>query len=155
MDDLIRDFRPDDAAGVAILIHRAIHDGAAGAYDEAQRAAWSPEPRTASAMLERLCGQTVLLGEDEDGLAGIFTLTPDGLLDLAFVRVDRKGDGLAGRLHDALIARARDAGLRDLRTEASHIARRFFAKRGWVLERTRTVELRGAALENHVMALKV
>jgi putative acetyltransferase len=140
---------------VALLIHHAIHEGAAGAYDDAQRVAWSPEPRSGPAMLERLSGQSVLLGADTHGLAGIFTLTQDGLLDLAFVRADRKGDGLAGRLHDALIARARAAGLKSLHTEASHIARRFFAKRGWSLERTQAVELRGASLENHVMVLKL
>ncbi|MCR9128213.1 MAG: GNAT family N-acetyltransferase [Alphaproteobacteria bacterium] len=153
MTDVIRKAHCGDLGALALLIHDAIHTGAAGAYDEAQRQAWSPAPRSGSEMAARLAGQTVLVAEDDEGLAGVFTLTGDGLLDLAFVRPDRKGDGLAGRLHDALIEAASAAGLKTLTVEASHLMRRFLDKRGWSFVETQTVHPDGVAMENHRMVL--
>lgn len=153
MTDVIRPAHCGDMAPLALLIHDAIHEGATGAYDEAQRRAWSPAPRSGSEMANRLVGQTVLVAEDERGLAGVFTLTGEGLLDLAFVRPDRKGDGLAGRLHDASIKAARASGLKTLTVEASHLMRRFLDKRGWTFIETQTVHPNGVAMENHRMVL--
>jgi putative acetyltransferase len=155
MPETIRLAHCGDMTALGLLIHDAIRTGAAGAYDDAQREAWSPAPRSASTMAERIEGQTVLVAEDEQGLAGVFTLTRGGLLDLAFVRPDRKGDGLAGRLHDALLESARTAGLERLTVEASHMMRRFLEKRGWILEETQIVHPNGVAMENHRMALSL
>lgn len=150
-DEIIRPFEPADADALAHLIHRAIHEGSAGAYDEAQRAAWSPHPRSSPDMIKRVEGQTVLLAEDAAGLTGVFTLTQDGLIDLAFVRPDRMGQGTAGRLYTAILEQARFAGHTELRVEASHLARRFFQKRGWALVATQTVQAGATRLENHRM----
>lgn len=151
MSETIRLAHCGDMAALGTMIHEAIRVGAAGAYSEEQRAAWSPAPRSASAMAERVAGQVVLVAEDEKGLAGVFTLTKAGLLDLAFVRPDRKGDGLAASLHDAIVERAEADGLERLSVEASHLMRRFLERRGWVLVQTRTVHVNGVALENHRM----
>lgn len=153
MSDTIRRAHCGDLAGLGLLIHDAVHTGAAWAYDARQRAAWSPAPHSARAMAERVAGQSVLVAEDESGLAGVFTLSGDGLLDLAFVRSDRIGDGVAGRLYDALLQTARTAGLERLSVEASHPMRRFLEKRSWTLVKTQTVRPNGVAMENHVMVL--
>jgi len=153
--DTIRPAHCGDMAGLAALIHAAVHQGAAGAYTAQQRAAWSPTPRTASAMAERLSGQIILAAEDARGLSGVFTLTADGETDFAYVRPDRKGDGLAGRLYDAVLAEARRRALTGLTVQASHIARRFFEKRGWTLVETQTVRPNGVAMENHRMMLNL
>lgn len=151
--DKIRLFAPADAAPASRLIFDAVHAGAAAAYTEAQRAAWAPAPHPASALAARLEPQFALVAEDERGLSGLFALTHEGLLDLAFVRPDRMGDGLAGRLHDAILTQAIDFGLSALRVEASHLARRFLERRGWRLEATQSVQQNGVALENHRMTL--
>ncbi|MGJ3233194.1 MAG: GNAT family N-acetyltransferase [Oceanicaulis sp.] len=153
MTDTFRLAHCGDMAGLAALLHRAVHEGAAGAYTPEQRAAWSPAPRSAAAMGERLEGQWILMAEDAAGPAGFFTLTAGGLIDLAYLRPDRKGDGLAGRLYDALLAEADRRGLAVLTVEASHIARRFFEKRGWTVIKTQTVTPGGVAMENHRMML--
>ncbi len=155
MTDTIRSARCGDLNGLAQLIHNAVHEGAAGAYTSAQLAAWSPAPLRASDMGERLAGCTCLVCEDSAGLAGVFTLTGEGCLDLAYVRPDRKGDGLAGRLHDAVLTAALRAGRTRLTVEASHPMRRFLEKRGWVLIETQTVRPNGVAMENHRMALSL
>lgn len=153
--DTIRLAHCGDMAGLAALIHAAVHEGAAGAYSREQRAAWSPAPRSAAALAERLAGQIILAGEDASGLSGVFTLTEVGEIDFAYVRPDRKGDGLAGALYDAILQQARTRKLPTLTVQASHIARRFFEKHGWTLVETQTVRPNGVAMENHRMMLKL
>ena len=151
MIDQIRLMTEADAGPLAQLMHRAIREGAAGAYSSDQLEAWSPNPYGAETFAARVSGQTVLVAEDEHGAAGFFTLSQDGLLDLAHVRPDRKGDGLAVRLHDAVLTEARRQGLSELRVEASHLARRFLEKQGWSLVRSQIVHRDGVAIENHRM----
>ncbi|XBQ15512.1 MAG: GNAT family N-acetyltransferase [Oceanicaulis sp.] len=153
MTDTIRTAHCGDMAALAALLHHAVHEGAAGAYTPEQQAAWSPAPRSAAEMAERLRGQWIVMAQDAAGPAGFFTLTAKGEIDFAYVRPDRKGDGLAGRLYDGVIAEARRRGLETLTVQASHIARRFFEKRGWTLIATQTVRPNGVAMENHRMRL--
>lgn len=151
MSDTIRLARCGDRAGLATLIHRSVHAGASGAYTPEQLRAWSPEPRSAAEMAARLAGQWIVMAEDGAGPAGVFTLTSDGEIDFAYVRADRKGDGLASRLYDAVLSQARRRGHDALAVQASHVARRFFEKRGWALVATRTVAPNGVEMQNHRM----
>lgn len=151
MPDRIRPYRESDASGLAALMHRAIREGAADAYTPEQLEAWSPAPVSAQTFANRVAGQTVLVADDERGPAGFFTLDADGRLDLAFVRPDRKGDGLADQLHDAVLDAARAQGLSELTVEASHLAHRFLSKRGWTLIKTQSVDRSGVELKNHIM----
>ena len=151
MLDTLRHARTDDMAGLAELWHAAVHEGAAGAYDAEQRQAWMPHVLSADVMAERIAGQICIVGEDARGLAGFFTLTREGVIDLAYVRPDRMGDGLAGRIYERILEEAKALGLSELRVDASHLARRFFEKRGWRFVRTQTVRPGGVAMQNHVM----
>ena len=72
---------------------------------------------------------------------------------MAYVRPDRKGDGLASRLHQAILDEARQRGLASLTVQASHIARKFFEKHGWTLVQTQTVRPNGVEMQNHHMIL--
>ena len=72
---------------------------------------------------------------------------------MLFVRPDQRRTGTAGLLHDAILQRARQAGHRRLSVHASHLARRFLAKRGWNFVRTETVNIHGVKLEHHYMTL--
>lgn len=139
--------------GLAALLHAAVQEGAAVAYTPEQRRAWSPAPMSAAALARRLAGQSVFVAEDGAGFAGFFTLTGDGEIDFAHVRPDRMGDGLAGRLYEAILIEARRRRLASLTVNASHLARRFFEKRGWVVVKTQTVTPNGVAMENHAMSL--
>lgn len=153
MTDRIRLAHCGDMQALAFLWHHAVHEGAQGAYNAQQRAAWSPTPKSAAFMTERLADQVVFVAEDEQGLAGFFSLKPDGELDMAYVRPDRKGDGLAEQLLKAVVTQGRRWALNQLTVQASHIARRFFEKHGWQLDRTQTVTPNGVEMQNHVMTL--
>jgi hypothetical protein len=60
----LRLYRTEDAEGLARVFHEAVQTGAARAYSQAQRDAWSPRPKTAEALHKRLAPQTVWVAED-------------------------------------------------------------------------------------------
>ena len=153
MTDTLRRYTPSDASALALLIHNAIHEGASSAYSSEQLHAWSPKPKSLADIKHRLHDQICVIAEDETGIAGVMTIKGAGLLDLAFVRADRKGDGLASRLYEALLSHARPLKFTKLSVQASHLARPFFEKKGWRLIKTQTVSVNGVQMENHEMAL--
>jgi len=116
------------------------------------------ETASGSALQSRvreIVGNEPALSVSSSETSDVFTFTAEGVLDLAYVRADRKGDGLAGRLHDEILSRAMAAGLTVLTVEASHLMRRFLEKRGWSLIETQTVRRNDVAIENHKMSLSL
>ena len=153
----LRRFRPADAPACGALFHRAVHVGAAEHYTPEQRAAWAPYPDPPPEVLDRLGArlseEITWIAEAEDGrIAGFMALRSDGYLDMAFVAPERRGTGLAGRLYARIEAEARALGLTRLRTEASHLARPFFARRGWRLDAAQEITRRGVTIPNFRMS---
>ena len=127
----VRPYRPSDAACLAQVFDRAVREGAAGAYTEAQRAAWASAMDTPPDWSRRLGEEITLVAERDGQVAGFMTLGRDGFLDLAFVLPEAMGTGVAAALHDRVLVEAAARDLTRLTTEASHMARRFFFKQGW------------------------
>ena len=149
----LRAYEPGDARATATLFHETVRDAVGPGYSRAQRQAWSPGIPDLGPWHERLAGATTLLAEDSQGLAGFMTLRNDGYLDLAFVRADKVGSGVAKALYDSLIGSARDTGQRTLTTDASHLARHFFERQGWRVTHEQTQIRQGVALTNYRMVL--
>lgn len=149
----LRAYEPEDARATAWLFHETVRDAAGAGYTDAQRQAWSPNLPDLAPWHERLAGARTLIAEDGDDLVGFMSLRDDGYLDLAFVRADRTGTGIAKALYDDLIKHARAAGRRTLTTDASHLARRFFERQGWRVTREQTQSRRGVALTNFRMTI--
>lgn len=80
------------------------------------------------------------------------TLGDDGYLDFAYVSPPMMGSGLAGAIYDAIEAQARKAGMNVLSTEASHLARRFLTRRGWITDARQSVIRHGVAITNFRMS---
>ncbi|OSP55482.1 GNAT family N-acetyltransferase [Pseudoruegeria sp. SK021] len=127
----IRPFEPADAPELLLVFQRSVQEGAASAYDAAQRHAWASAVTASPVWTRRLGDQITVVAQHPDGLIGFMTLGYDGHLDLAYVRPDWMGKGIAARLHDRLLARAEDHNMTRLTTEASLLARRFFLRQGW------------------------
>jgi putative acetyltransferase len=153
MPPTIRPYRQEDAAATAILFHETVRDAAGVGYDEAQRAAWAPRIPEAVRWHTRLSEAMTLVAEDATGIVGFMSLRNDGYLDLAFVRGDRIGTGIAKALYDVLLQDAVMSGLNKLTTDASIKARRFFERQGWRLVREQHPVRRGIALTNYRMTL--
>ena len=146
----IRRYRPADAAGCARVFHAAVQVGAASAYRQAQRDAWSANVPPAADWARRMRGLISWVADDGD-VAGFIAVRSDGYVDLVFVRPDRIGQGVGTALYDTMEAHCRKTALSTLTTAASHLAKPFFLRQGWVVDRVNTVERNGVALDNWLM----
>lgn len=147
----IRPLAPGDPPALHAIFFRAVREGAAAAYSDAQRAAWAADPEMPADWPRRLADQVTVVAEAAGRPIGFMTLGRDGHLDLAYVLPEAMGTGVAAALHDRLLAEAEKLGLARLDTEASHLARRFFARQGWTVIAEQQIERRGQTLTNFRM----
>jgi putative acetyltransferase len=149
----IRTYQRDDAAGVADVFYRSVHGVATSDYSEEQVRAWVPGRWDAEREHQRSGdGRLVLVAADERGqVIAFIDLESDGHIDRLFCAPEAAGRGIASRLYDGMEAAAREQHLGRLYTEASELARRFFARKGFtVLERQDKI-LRGVPIHNYRM----
>ncbi|TCP42970.1 GNAT family N-acetyltransferase [Rhodovulum marinum] len=149
----LRRARPGDGAAAHAVFFAAVHGGTAAAYGPEERAAWAPSATPAPGWEERLLACTTILAEERGRVIGFMALAGDGHVDLAYVAPDRMGRGVGAALHGAIVEAARAAGLDLLTTEASLIARPFFARHGWRQTARQSVIRNGVALTNFRMEL--
>lgn len=147
----LRGFVDADAPMLGQLMYDAVRQGTVDFYDAAQRSAWMPELRSGADWLKRLQDPQTWVAEDAKGIAGFMTLATDGHIDLAYVRPDAMGTGVAQNLYRTLEQAALSQGYPRLYTQASHLAQRFFNRRGWRLVETQTVISNDVAMQNHQM----
>ena len=147
----IRKCTGEDVSETAQIYYDAVRQGAAGYYDEAQRAAWAENVPETNRWRDRLLKHQTLVAQLDTRLAGFMTLDAGGHIDLAFVAPDLIGKGVARALYERIEAEALRLGIRRLDTYASYMARRFFELQGWVVVRQQSVEMGDVSLTNFVM----
>lgn len=149
----IRPFIPADGAALHDLYGRAVREIGARDYDAAQVAVWAALAPTA----DRFCamaadGRTVLVAVDDGDCPLAFgDLEADGHIDFLYCAPEAAGTGVTESLYAALEASAREQGIASLYSEASELARRFFLKRGFVVERRRDFEVAGVPIHNYAV----
>lgn len=155
----IRLYTPEDCADCRAVFGKSVRDGATRYYTDEQRAVWAPEipPNTPppASFCARLDSQHTVVALDDAEIIGFMSLTTDGYLDLAFVLPGWMGRGVAQTLYDSTTQWARGHGLRYLSTHASHFARSFFARNGWLVETPETVTRDGQTFERFVMSIEL
>lgn len=150
---IVRPYRASDRAACKAVFYRAVREGAARFYTEAQRAAWAPFPEVDEAHPDKLLAQWAWVSEQDGQVTGFMSLAHDGYLDMAFVLPEVMGKGHAAALYDRLIAKARAKGFSKLTVHASHLARPFFAKRGWRVDEFQLHPANGEVFERFAMSL--
>ena len=152
-ETLIRRFRAGEGVALGQLFHRAVQEGAAGAYDAAQRDAWCSAPPQGPEWEARLAAIVTLVAWQGDTPVGFMSVDPaTGHLDMAFVLPRVKGTGVASMLLGLLERCARRRGCDRMTSDASEIARRFFLRHGWQDGRRQQITRHGIALHNYRMA---
>ena len=149
----VRPYRTGDRAACALVFYRAVREGTAAFYNQAQREAWAPSPEPDWSEPCKLERQWCWVAERGGRIVGFMSLEPSGYLDMAFVLPEEMGRGTAVALYAALLAKARDAGLERMTVIASHLARRFFARRGWRVDRAEDLLADGQVYEVFHMSL--
>lgn len=152
----LRYYQQGDDFALHHIYYRAVREGAKGHYSDEERRAWAPRDTPNPDWEPRLANQITLVAVDAlDQQQGFMTLGYDGHLDFAYVLPEAMGKGVADRLHQGIIYIARTLEMHKLDTEASHLARRFFLRQGWLEVQENRIERYGVTLTNFWMHLKL
>ena len=153
----IRLCQDGDAEALAGVFERAVRVIGARDYSPAQIEAWiGHEPRAERFRSSMADGRRCWVAVDGEGQVTAFVdLEADGHIDFLFADPGVAGRGVASDLLDVLERTARDDGMARLYVEASEAARRFLVKRGYAVERRRDFEIRGVAIHNYAMELRL
>ncbi|WP_166416162.1 GNAT family N-acetyltransferase [Cochlodiniinecator piscidefendens] len=149
----IRPYHPDDRSACFQVFRRAVHEGAANAYTAEQRAAWCPATEPDLSTPDRAADMVAYVACKDSQIIGFMAMEHDGHLDLAFVLPEWMGLGVAQALYDKLLEWAQDHHLIHLTTEASLLARPFFAKNGWDVVTPETILRHGQRIDRFRMAI--
>lgn len=120
-----------DVPALALIFHRAVQEGAADHYDQAQRDDWSDAVPSTAGWAARLTGFTTFVAKRGGEPVGFVATDAGGLVDLLFVAPEHARQGVGGALLARATAAAQAAGLRHLTAEASALSEGLFRKAGW------------------------
>lgn len=147
----IRQYETSDLADVVSLFTISVHELANTQYDAAQREAWAPRTPDLASWQARLRTLHVQLAIDEGRPAGFIGYDDSGHIDLLFTAPTRARCGVASQLYARAERSMRAAGAVMLTTEASELARPFFARHDFALVETQIVQRHGVSLQRYAM----
>lgn len=134
MPTTVRRYRPTDRAAMALVYYRAIMQGSAAFYSDAERTAWAGSPEPDYKKPDKLLDQWCYVAEEDGQMTGFMSMDTNGYLDMAFVIPEVMGQGTADLLYTALISHAKAAGVSAFTVLASHQSNRFLTRRGWQVD---------------------
>ena len=149
----VRAARPDDAAAMADLYQRSVRALGPTDYSAEQVQAWAGAGPTAERFEALMSdGRRGLVAISDDGrLVGFTDVEADGHIHFLYVAPEARGRGVADALLDAVETLAAQTGIIRLHSEASEAARRFFARRGFVVLHRRDFEVGGVPIHNYAV----
>lgn len=150
----VRPYRPEDRAAMALVYYRAVREGSAAFYTEAERAAWAPRAEPDWDRPDKLLDQYCLVAEEDGRMTGFFSMDETGYLDMAFVLPEVMGDGTAAALYDGLMDWARGRGIARFTVRAAEQSHRFLSRRGWTVTGRERLEDGGEVYMLYLMALE-
>lgn len=134
MEVILRPFRPTDAEAIAALTLAAIRVTGRRAYSPTQVAAWAARYSVQRLLDSAAQGDAIVVAADAgDCPIAYAVMEADGHLDMLYSHPDHAGRGLAGQLLAEAESRARSAGITNLFTEASELARPVFQQAGYAV----------------------
>lgn len=141
------------AEEIADLFYNAVHFIDSSIYCDEQKHAWAPSPIDYDKWKARLAHTKPFLLLIHDQVAGFIELEADGHIDCTYVSAKFQRKGVATKLLKHVIAVAKDQGLTHLYVEASIVAKPFFEKFGFVLEKENRVIRDSIMLVNYTMRM--
>lgn len=148
----IRPATPADLSAIATLAQRSILEGCRPTYDATQRRVWAARLASLAHWQRIYEAQYVVVAHRAEVLLGMAALEGKAHVDYLYVDPTAFRAGVATRLYQALVQRAKEQGAVRLYSEVSHQARPFFERMGWHVERVRTVQIDGIVLTNNAMS---
>lgn len=147
----LRPFMPSDTVALADLFAQSIEELTADDYDDEQRLAWIATAADAEEFAERLEHMLTLVIQVDGEYLGFASLKKGTVLDMLYVHPYAVGKGVGSTLVDALERLAAARGAKEITTDASDTARKFFEKRGYVALHRNSLPLADQWLTNTTM----
>jgi putative acetyltransferase len=142
---------PGDAEALAEIFRRSIREVASRDYTPEQIAVWSGFADMEDVWRARMDARIVYVAEIGGVPCGFMQYEPPDHIDMSYVHPDFQRVGVASALLQALEAEAIRRGVEMLRVEVSLTARAFFAARGYALDASQIVHVRGMDFLNFRM----
>lgn len=139
-----------DFSALGEVMYDAVRNGRSR-YDERQRAAWTPVPRSGPAWNDRLRAQDVALAEADETVVGFMSLAEKGYIDFAYIRPAAQGSGLFRLLYAHIADHARRKGMGRLWVHASLTAEPAFTALGFNIVRQERVFIGAVAFDRYEM----
>ena len=144
--DTIRLLQSGDRDALAEVYHDAVTSQAAGLYSNVQLHAWADHGYQSDAIDQALThgyGLASCRGPGQESIEAFGILCPIDRLSLLYCRGRSCRQGRSGTILGALENHAREAGCRQLRTEASQLSRPLLTQLGWQVEAEEEVRFAG------------
>lgn len=136
---------------IADLFYSAVHHINPSIYTKVQQEAWAPTPPNYDNWSVRLKNKKPFVAIIDGNIAGFIELERDGHIDCLYTHPKFQQKGVATALYKHLLAEAHRNKIKRLHVEASHIARNFFTKQGFILIKENEVFRNGVTLVNYTM----
>lgn len=143
-----------DLPQLANVYRAAVNELASRDYDADQRRVWQAQANDA-AFIERLAEGVTIVADHHGTPVAFAQLCPANHLCMMYVDPEWAGLGIATLLYQYLEDEARILGSRELTTEASHTAKRFFESVGFKALEEEVVVLEGVSLARTKMEKKL
>jgi putative acetyltransferase len=147
----LRPMLPADVAVLAAIFVASIEELTGDDYSEAQQIAWASAADDEDKFGARLASQLTLVAMLQGSPIGFASLKGTDRIDMLYVHPAAARQGVATALCDALEKLAGARGATALTVEASDMAERFFAKRGYVAMQRNSVTIGDEWLANTTM----
>ncbi len=141
----VRQYRDSDLRSVAHLFVDSVRSVEDRFYNESQRAAWAPQPIDLEIWQRRLSVLQTLVAEEGGHLVGFISFESNGHIEFLYTHPACERRGVASALYRQVESRLVSAGICEIFTEASLVARSFFEKQGFKTIEEQRVSLRGVA----------
>ena len=151
----LRRYRPEEAAATLAVFRAAVRTTALADYSPLQVQAWAPDLIDATAWAERCAAIATWVADVDGEVVGFVDLNAEGLIDMLYVHPAHGGRGIGSDLLEEVERQARDLGLPELSAHVSATALAVFLRRGFRVVRPQSVERRGVAFRNFVMAKRL
>ena len=152
---VIRLAQPTDAPTLLPIAQASILEGTQGIYTLAQRQAWAARLDTVAHWERVIQTQQVWVATWNATAVGFIAWVPPSYVDYLYVHPEAFRRGVARALYQTLLQAAHAQGAPRLYAKVSHVARPFFERMGWQVDRVQSVDLDGVVLTNQVMSIRL
>ena len=147
----IREYRTEDCKTIVELFYETVHSVNAKDYTEAQLDAWAIRNPDLAAWNTKLSKHYSVVAEKDTVIVGFGDVDNTGYFDHLFTHKDYQGIGIATLIADKIENYVCQRGNHIMTTDASITAKPFFEKRGYIVQKTQIVEIRGQLFNNFEM----